>query len=120
IQTGIIGLVSFHAQNAVLVLKSGPGVSGVVTDEQQNPVVGAKVQFGEDFDQKGPAAVTDDKGAFTLNSLKIGIGHITVTAKSFAPERLAVDVKSDSKPVAIRLKPGALLRVRVVDENGNG
>jgi hypothetical protein len=45
---------------------------------------------------------------------------MTVTAKGFAPERLPIDVATDSKPVTIQLKPGALLRLRVVDEDGNG
>ncbi len=120
VQPNRIALGSLHSGRAVLVLKSGLSLGGMVTDEQQNPIANAKLQFGENFDDKGPAATTDAKGAFTLNSLKVGTGHIAVTAPGFAPERLAVDVAGDSKPLTVQLKPGALLRVRVVDENGNG
>jgi RNA polymerase sigma factor (sigma-70 family) len=120
VQPNRVGLDSLHTGRAVLVLKSGLGLGGIVTDEQQNPIANAKVQFGENFDDKGPASTTDGKGAFALNSLKVGGGHITITAPGFAPERLAVNVANDSKPVTVRLKPSALLRVRVVDEHGNG
>jgi hypothetical protein len=120
VQPNRVALELLHAGRAVLVLKSGSAFGGFVTDEQQNPIANAKVQFGENFDGKGPTATTDAKGAFTLNNLKVGSGHITVTAPGFAPERLPVDVASDSKPLTVQLKPGALLRVRVVDENGKG
>ncbi len=113
-----VGLKPLHAESAVLVLKSGLTLGGVVTDEQQNPISNAKVQFGEFSDDKHSVSRTDDKGAFTLNNLKLGNGHVTITAKGFAPERLPVNVASDSKPVTVALKPAALLRVRVVDENG--
>src|SRR5262249_15747996 len=108
VQANRLELASLHAERAVLVLKSGLTLSGVVADEQQNPIANANIQFGEFSDEKNPKAVTDAKGAFTLTSLKTGNGHVTIRAKGFAPERLLVDVESDSKPLAVQLKLGAL------------
>ena len=117
---GRVAIEALHMERAVMVLKSGLGLAGTITDEQQNPIPNAKVRFGEFSDDKNSIATTDDKGAFTLSSLQLGNGHITITAKGFAPERLPVNVASDSKPVTVQLKPAALLKVRVVDENSNG
>jgi hypothetical protein len=44
---------------------------------------------------------------------------VTVVAKGYAPERVAVNVGNDSAPLNVQLKPAAWLRVRVVDESGN-
>lgn len=115
----LLTMESLRAGRAVMVLKSGLRVAGIMTDDQQNPISGAQVRFGEFLDDKSSIAVTDDKGAFTLSNLKPGKGHITITAKGFAPERLAVDVKSNPQPVTVALKPAAQLLVRVVDEESN-
>jgi RNA polymerase sigma factor (sigma-70 family) len=111
-------LEELRAGSAVFVLSSGLGLRGTVTDEQQNPVADAKVSYG-DFADSGPSVKTGADGAFTLTPLSTGRGHITIQAKGFAPDRLPVEVASNSPALAIQLKPAARLRLRVVDESGN-
>src|SRR5439155_8911843 len=78
-------LADLHAGNALLVLKSGPSVRGVVMDEQQNPVAGAKVSYGEFFSSANPNATTSNDGSFVLRNLPAGKGHVTIVAQGFAP-----------------------------------
>jgi hypothetical protein len=59
VSAGLVGLASLHSERAVLQLKSGLTLSGVITDEQQNPIADAKVQFGEFSDDKRPVTITD-------------------------------------------------------------
>jgi hypothetical protein len=115
-----IALSELHAGNAILVLKSGRSLHGLVTDEWERPVAGAKVSFGEFSDSGNPAVQTGGDGSFELKSLPAGQGHLTITSDGFAPERLPVEVGSSNQPMTIQLKAGALLRVRVVDETAAG
>jgi RNA polymerase sigma factor (sigma-70 family) len=107
-----------RAGTSVFVLAGGLGLRGVVTDEQKNPVPDAKVRFGEN-EESDPSTKTGVDGGFTLTPLSPGKGHVTITAKGFAPERLPAEVASNSPALAIQLKPGARLRVRVVDQSAN-
>ena len=108
-----------HSEKALMILKNGLGLSGVVVDGEGKPVAGARVWFGEFSEQDNPTADTGANGSFQLGNLVAGPGHVTVTAKGFAPERTAVTVGPDVSRMDIRLKPGALLRVVVVDATGN-
>ena len=117
--TDRVKLADLHASTAILVLKSGLAIRGLVTDEARKPLPGAKVRFGEFFGDDNPGATTSSDGAFVVNGVPAGLGHITITAAGFAPERLAVDVATNSEPVVVQIKPGGLLRLRVVDDSGN-
>lgn len=112
-----VKLEDLHAGTAVLELKGGFGLHGVVTDERGLKVAGAKVSFGEFFGS-GPVTRTLADGAFTLAGLPSGKGYITVTTDVYAPERLEVDISENTAPITVHLKPGALLRLRVVDQAG--
>jgi RNA polymerase sigma factor (sigma-70 family) len=115
---GRFKLEELHAGTSVFVLASGLGLRGVVTDEQQHPLADAKVSFGEYMDS-GSSTKTGVDGVFNLTPLSPGKGHVTITAKGFAPDRLFVEVASNSPTLAIQLKPAARLRLRVVDESGS-
>src|SRR5262249_3382820 len=113
-------LRDLHAGTAILVLKGGLALDGLVTDENQHPIVQAGVSFGE---LSGAATLkheTGNDGSFRLSNLAAGKGHITVKAAGFAPERIEVEVSTNSSPLTVSLRPGALLRVRVVDQYSKG
>ncbi len=116
----ILKLQDLRAGTAVLVLKRGPTLRGIVTDERQLPVSNAEVRFGEFFAETDPKTSTSEDGSFVLPNLSPGQGHITITALGFAPERVGVEVSPDATPITVQLKPGAWLRLRAVDEKGNG
>ena len=88
-----------------MVLENGLGVSGVVTDERQNPVEGAKVSFGEFYGSDNPTVQTSSDGTFVMKSLPAGQGHFTVMPVGFAPERTAIEVGTNSTLVTFELKP---------------
>ncbi len=84
-----------------------PGViSGVVRDPRDKPVANARVYFTE-----GPvplpeiAALTDDRGTFSLTAPAAGTYKIACAADGFATQKTTVIVKSgqEVKP-EIRLK----------------
>ena len=111
-------LEKLHAGAAVLVLKAGLTLRGVVTGETGYRVAGAKVSHGRFFPE-GQGVATDVDGAFALPALPAGESTITITADRFAPQRIQVQMTSNTAPLAVQLKPGALLRLRVLDEVGS-
>jgi RNA polymerase sigma factor (sigma-70 family) len=112
-----VPMTELWAGKAILVLKDKKplSLSGRVTDLQGQPIPGAKVRAGLWIDK--PDAVTDVAGQFQLTRLNPGTNGITVVASGFAPERTSVNVTPEAAPVHVQLKPGNLLRVKVVDEN---
>ncbi len=108
------------AGNAVLVLKRGLSLSGVVVDDQQNPVPGAAVELGFFSGAPQPSAKTSVDGSFLFHNVQAGEIPITATAEGFTPTRLEVHVAPETPPVNIQLNRGAVLRLRVVGEDGAG
>lgn len=113
----LLKLADLRAGTAVMELKSGLGLSGVVLDIEGRPIQEALVSFGRFADMGNPTRKSLGDGSFHFQGLSAGSHLITVTAPMFAPERMPVQVNGSATPVEVRLKPGKLLRVRVVDEN---
>jgi RNA polymerase sigma factor (sigma-70 family) len=111
-------LDELHAGTAVLILKAGLTLRGVVTDENGYRLVGAMLSHGRFFPE-GQGVATDGDGSFALPALPAGENTITITADHFAPQRIPVQMASNTAPLAVQLKPGALLRLRVLDEAGS-
>jgi RNA polymerase sigma factor (sigma-70 family) len=112
-----IKMAELRAGTARLVLKAGLNLRGTVTDEAGAPISGAKIKSGKFASQSRVATAADD-GSFTLPALSDGEETITVTADHFAPQRLQVRMSSNTAPLTVQLKPGALLRLRIVDDTG--
>ncbi|MGO9204204.1 MAG: sigma-70 family RNA polymerase sigma factor [Limisphaerales bacterium] len=115
---GTLKLEDLRAGAAVLVLKAGLTLRGVVTDEYGYRLAGAKVRHGRFFSE-GHGVATDGDGSFALPALPAGENTITITADRFAPQRIQVQMDSNTAPLAVQLKPGAVLRLRVLDEVGS-
>ena len=113
-----LSLADLHASKAILVLKHGLSLQGQVFDPSNRPVGGAQVNFSVVAGAAASAAQTGPDGVFELKNLAPGAGHVTVSLEGFAPERLPVQVGATNAPLLLQLKPGALLKVRVVDETG--
>jgi RNA polymerase sigma factor (sigma-70 family) len=111
---------------AVMVMKKGLTVEGVVLDEQGRPIAGASVGLG-----KGRSYVdflgtnTDSTGAFRFNnaphreSVPSGETFLAVQARGYAPDLKRLDVRKVTTPIEFRLSPGHIIRGRVVDTQGN-
>ncbi len=111
-----LNLAQLYAGEAVLTLAEGYSISGKVVDQGGRPVPRAAVSVSRWVDPKRPAATTDSKGEFVVPKLREGSHAITVVAEGFAPEK--VNVETGGPAVTIQLKPGSLLRVRVVEPSG--
>jgi uncharacterized GH25 family protein len=107
-----------HDGKAVLVLKGGLTLRGVVTDEYGYHVAGAEVGLGRFF-PGNHTIVTESDGSFALNAMPLGDNFVTITAEGFAPQRIEVQMTSNTAPLAVQLKPGAVLRLRVLDHEGS-
>lgn len=109
-----VGLKKFWARQLVSTMDDAFTLTGMVLDEQNRPVAGAKIQrraHSEVF-------TSDDAGIFRVPKLPAGEWPFTVTADGFAPVRTNVLMGPSTHPVRIILRPGAVLRLHVVDEDG--
>ncbi len=108
----------FRNQCALMVLKAGAVVAGVVLDEQGKPVAGAKVTENRLWTDKMANQFTATDGTFRFGNVVDGPLLITVQADGF----VACDQKIAGLIAEERLRfvlaKGAVLRGRVVDELG--
>lgn len=102
---------------SVMVLKSGVTLSGVVRDQQGNPIHEALVQLGySGFSSK--TARTDKQGHFTFKNCDEGELHVSVQARGKSPQARRFLPKEIGAPLEFNLEPGNSIRIRVVDSNG--
>lgn len=110
-------IADLYAGTAVLRLKSGVGLRGVVLDEGGNAISNATIAAGV-YSQGATKTTSAADGSFQLIGLPLGQMFLTVTAPTYAPERTALEIDTNTAPVTFHLKRGAWLRLRVVDESG--
>jgi len=96
----------------VTIMKPAFTLTGTVVDEDGQPISRARVQKGEQ--QK--IFTTDADGKFSVPGLPEGPWHFTASADGFAPIRTNAEIAPATSPVTVTLRPGATLRIRVVDE----
>jgi RNA polymerase sigma factor (sigma-70 family) len=115
-----ISLNDLHAGKAVLALKSGFDLTGSVTDEYGYIVTDARVRASRvgELAPSSPNASSGADGSFVLRALPAGANRITISAEGFAPQQIEVRMAPNTAPLAVKLKPGALLQLRVLDEVG--
>ncbi|NOY42053.1 MAG: hypothetical protein GXP26_09475 [Planctomycetes bacterium] len=107
-----------QAPTGRIELKQGLTVTGTVTEEVGQPIEGALVRtkFLNDIRE----ARTDEQGVYRLVGCEPRMARIVVSAKGRATDMQEVLVDSDMAPVNFSMKPGGKIRIRVVDEQGNG
>ncbi len=99
--------------------KKGFRVKARVVDSEGRPVQGAKAVLGTSYWQaKMPSTVTDSHGELFFEHCAEGPTVVTVQAGAFAPELQEVRVGERLEPLAFRLQPASVLRLRVVDVHG--
>jgi RNA polymerase sigma factor (sigma-70 family) len=93
-------------------------IAGVVVDEAQRPIAGAKVWGG--FGQVPFAQdITDPSGQFALDKIDQP-ALVTVAADGFAADQQEFNPTNLPGPLVFHLSPVPQLKVRVVDESGLG
>jgi RNA polymerase sigma factor (sigma-70 family) len=106
--------------NAVLLLERGISLSGVVVDDQGNPVSGAKIEINAGSEAPETTVKTGEDGSFEFHHVRAGETDIAVSAEGFGPTRVGVSITPETPRQSVQLRRGVLLRLRVVDENGVG
>lgn len=108
------GLKQLWAGRLVTTMKTACSLTGRVVDERQRPISGAVIRGRANSE----GFSTDASGVFRVPKLKEGTWTFTVTAEGFAPVRTnGLVAPGIADPVVVVLQPGAILRLRVVDEN---
>lgn len=105
------------------VMEQGLSIAGKVVDSQGQPIVAARVRFGDDrFGTDEPTAVTDEFGLFRLFNCDAKRSIVTVEAQGYAPQFLPVNVQAEQvgqhQDLVFRLQPGNVVRLKVVDARG--
>lgn len=109
-----------QAGTAIMILRPGHELRGVVLNDTGEPVADAKVTaMGmHGYRQDGVKTLAD--GSFRLSSLPAGASQICASAKGFAPLTLSIEVRSPVQDAIFQLKRGAPRAVRIVDNHGVG
>jgi len=112
-------LKALLAGEAVTVLPAGFSISGTIVDPMGQRVVGATIQHLTNMERL-PDVQSDADGQFRMGRLPAGPHRLGITADGFAPATADVELQSASVRLPeIRLQPGGVVRVRVVDPQSN-
>jgi protocatechuate 3,4-dioxygenase beta subunit len=105
-------------QTHVLTLLRGLDARGRVVNEQDQPIADATVWLGGRNTVERQETKTDADGRFTFRNVKEERTLFSVLARSYAPADQHQKVQADMPDVVFRLAPGAVVRGRV--ENAQG
>ena len=94
-------------------------VTGSVADGAGNPVANARIRVGRIGESGGRDGVTQNDGTFAIKGCPPSQQFVTASAEGFAATTIQTNLAANSSPVSITLKPGKMLRVRVLDTYGN-
>ncbi len=91
-------------------------MTGKVTDEAGKPIAQARIRTRFQSDVR--EAVTGADGVYHLGGCEPQMARIAVSAKGHATDMREVPIDQGMRPVDFQMKPGATVRVRVIDEHG--
>jgi RNA polymerase sigma factor (sigma-70 family) len=94
-------------------------VRGTVKDSNGNPIANANVLVGHVSMDTSRTSKSQGDGVFSIAGCKPERTLLTAQAKGFAATTIKVDLGSNSGPYDLVLQPGNLLKLRLVDPNGN-
>ncbi len=109
------------ASEAIIVLRRGFQIAGLVLDDTGQPMAGAKVSlFADSGLSRGEDTVTKTNGSFHFAGLAADAARLCASASGFAPVSQAIEVQSILSKVVLRPQRGTTVSFRVVDEQGSG
>lgn len=101
-----------RGRRTVTPLTAGALVRGQVVTPAGAPVAGARIALRWD----DPGVITDTEGLFVVRSLPLGEQTLMATLDGFAPKAFVAEAGGSAARVA--LEPAGILRLRIVDVNG--
>lgn len=106
--------------SAVLRLRHGTPIKGIVLSPDGKPVAGAEVYYGEGWDLANaiPPVNTDAQGRFTMGIQPGTDSTLTARAANFGPTLQPLKVGKEPQRVCLTLPPAHSVRGRVVDAGG--
>ncbi|MBX3179702.1 MAG: carboxypeptidase regulatory-like domain-containing protein [Candidatus Hydrogenedentes bacterium] len=110
--------------SAVLTIGDAIGLPGLVVDDDDVPIAGARVIELENWRQRslratGRVATSDSNGVFEIKPIRPGESVLRIDAAGFVSGAETVNVTAGMPPVRIVLTRGGMLRGRVLDAGGN-
>ena len=102
----------------VTTMNRGVTLTGRIMTEDGTPVGGALIEH-DPVSNEPLHTEADSQGSFTFQGLPPGAFDFIVTAPGFAQTYIKTSLKAGMEPLEVRLKPGGILRLRLVDEEGN-
>ena len=117
---GTINLLEadFRNQTAVMMVKHGLTVSGMVADENGNPIAGAKVTRNRAWHDPAASETTGADGRFRFGNAAAQDLILTVQAEGFVAKDMKFRVSGNTNEVRFELAVANVLRGQVVDESG--
>lgn len=105
----------------VFTLRPAVVVSGVVTGQDGQPVPDANVLVGHAPGESGARrARSESDGKFSVAGCRPGKNLITAEAEGYAANTIEVDLSdTNSGPFQVSLNSGKVLKLRVMDQDGN-
>jgi RNA polymerase sigma factor (sigma-70 family) len=109
---------ALREQKHVFHLGRAVTVTGTVVDTANNPVAKAKVRLGRVGNSDSREGTSGADGSFELRGGQSGEQLLSAEAKGFAATTEKVDLTTRSGPFRLVLKPGSVLRLRIVGSDG--
>jgi RNA polymerase sigma factor (sigma-70 family) len=103
----------------VFKLQPGVLVQGLVKNLDGQPVPNANVLVGHAYQRRASRTKTRSDGTFSIMVNITGRDLITAEADGYGATTIQADLSGSNGPFQLVLRPGKLLKLRVVDENGN-
>jgi RNA polymerase sigma factor (sigma-70 family) len=102
----------------VTTMNRGVNLTGRILTREGLPIAQAQIEH-EPSSAESIRTETDSLGWFTVTGLPPGDFDFIVTAPGFAQRYQKLNLKAGESPVEVRLNPGGVLRLRLVDEESN-
>lgn len=93
-------------------------LTGTVVDPNDRPVSGALVRVGGVGEGNRREETSSADGTFVIAGCRPGKNLVTAEAEGFTAATVEVDAGPNTGPVRLKLQRGRLLRLRLVDRNG--
>jgi RNA polymerase sigma factor (sigma-70 family) len=107
----------YLAGRALMSMKRGLVITGIVVDEAGQPVFNAKVTQDRDFRKPEASLLTDGEGRFRFQNVREKATTLTIQSDGFAPQDRKLKPVADLEEQRFILLKGGLLRGRVLDES---
>jgi len=106
------------ALRALIVLRHGPLISGLVLDQNQNPISGVRVVQNSNWSDEYASSKTGTDGVYRIQNVSTGALTLSFQAENYSPQTASFVIDGPATNAPVVLAPGHPLRGRVLDPTG--